>query len=120
MKLPSIGGPGLGTETNNIVEALALWQGLVIAKNKRITRLAVLGDLRIVIQAIVEGNLPNHLHLRKLLNEIQSLVHFFHKVNFFLMLRIHNKEANLAANVGSTLSPSSLQINGSHDFFPLP
>ena len=74
---------GLGTETNNIAEALALWKGLVIAKNKGITRLTVLGDSRIVIQAIVEGTLPNHLHLRQLLTKIQYLVCSFHKSYFF-------------------------------------
>ena len=99
---------GLGTETNNMAEALALWQGLVIAKNKGITRLSVLGDSRIVIQAIVEETLPNHLHLRQLLTKIQSLVRSFHKTNFFHVLRIHNKEADLATNLGSMISPGSL------------
>ena len=61
---------GLGIDTNNIAEALALWQGLLIAKNKGITRLHVLGDSRIVIQAMVEGNLPNNLHLIHLLSKI--------------------------------------------------
>ena len=77
------------TETNNIAEALALWQELVIAKNKRITNIRVLEYLRIVIQAIVEGSLPNHLHLRQLIKRIQSLVCFFHKVDFFHVLRIN-------------------------------
>ena len=111
---------GLGTETNNIAAALALWQGLVIAKNKGITRLNVLGDSRIVIQAMVEGNLPNHLHLRQLLSKIHSLARSFHKAEFYHVLRIHNKEVDLVANLGSMLSPGSLQINGSHEFFPLP
>ena len=111
---------GLGIETNNIVEALALWQGLVIAKNKGVTRLTVLGDSRIVIQAMVEGNLPNHLHLKHLLSKIWSLARSFHKAEFFHVLRAQNKEADLVANLGSMLSPGSLQINKNFDFFPSP
>ena len=103
---------GLGTESNNIIEALALWQGLVIAKNKRINKLIVLGDSRIVIQEIVKGTLPNQLHLRQLIKKIQVLALYFHKIDFYHILRIHNKEANLAANVGTTLIPGSLLING--------
>ena len=40
---------GLGTETNNMVEALALWQGLIQAKNMGINDLIVFGDSRIII-----------------------------------------------------------------------
>ena len=80
----------------------------MISKNKRITRLTVLGDSRIVIQEIVEGTLPNQLHLKQLIKRIQSLVRFFHKVEFFHVLRMHNKEADLVANLGSTLSLGSL------------
>ena len=111
---------GLGIDTNNIAEALALWQGLLIAKNKGITRLHVLGDSRIVIQAMVEGNLPNNLHLRHLLSKIRCLARSFHKAGFFHVLRAQNKEADLAANLGSMLSPCSLQFNKNLDFCPLP
>ena len=107
-------------ESNNITEALALWKGLLIAKNKRITKLSMLGDSRIVIQTLVEGSLPNHLHLSQLMKRIQSLARYFHKIDFFHVLGIHNKEADLAANVGTSLSVGSLLINGYYAFCPLP
>ena len=103
---------GLGTKTNNIVEALALWKGLSIAKNQRKTELIVMGDSRIVIQAIVEKALPNHMHLRQLIKKIQILAHYFHKIDFYHILHTHNKEADLDVNVGTTLNFDSLLING--------
>ena len=42
----------IGRETNNIAEALALWQGLMIAMSWGINDLIVLGDSRIIIQAL--------------------------------------------------------------------
>ena len=103
---------GLGMETNNIAEALALWQGLLIAKNKRITERTVLRDSRIVIQALVENSLPNQMHLQQLIKTIHTLAHSFHKIDFYHVLRINNKEADLVANLGTTLSFRSLLING--------
>ena len=107
---------GLGSETNNIAEALALWQGLLIAKNQGNVELTVLGDSRIVIQAMAENSLPNQMHLRHLIKKIKILALSFLKIDFFHVLRIHNKEADLAANLGATLSPGSLLINGFSSF----
>ena len=64
---------GLGSETNNIAEALALWQGLWISKNQGITELIVLGDSRIIIQAMTENSLPNQMHLKHLIQKIKLL-----------------------------------------------
>ena len=103
---------GLGIETNNISKALALWQGLLISKNQRISDITVLGDSRIIIQAMVENSLPNQMHLQHLIRKIHVLSLSFHKIDFFHILHNHNKEANLAANIGTTLSSGVLLING--------
>ena len=55
---------GLGDDTNNMVEALAIWQGMRIAKTHGIFELTVLGDSRIIIQALTENLTPNQMHLR--------------------------------------------------------
>ena len=107
---------GLGSETNIIAEALALWKGLWISKNQGITELTVLGDLRIIIQAMVENSLPNQLHLRHLIKKIKNLAFSFLKIHFFHVLRLHNKEAGLTTNLGTTLGLRSLLINGINSF----
>ena len=50
---------GLGTYTNNMAEAFALWHWISIAKNQEIRELIVLGDSKIVIQDLAENSLPN-------------------------------------------------------------
>ena len=92
-----------------MVEALALWQGLQIAKNQGITKLTVLGDLRIIIQAMTENSLPNQMHLKQLIQKIKLLSLSFFKIEFYHVLRKTNKEADRAANLGSSLSFGELK-----------
>ena len=61
---------GLGIDTNNMAEALALWQGLRIAEDLGITELIVIGDSRVVIRALAENLLQTQLGLRHLLRKI--------------------------------------------------
>jgi hypothetical protein len=44
---------GLGVETNNVAEALALWKGLNQASHLGITYLTVVGDSRLIIQVVI-------------------------------------------------------------------
>ena len=62
---------GLGDDTNNMAEALALWQGLRIAKTHGIIELSVLGDSRNIIQALNENLIPNQMHLKQLIHKIK-------------------------------------------------
>eukprot|EP00253_Pinus_taeda_P022475 PITA_22475 len=50
---------GLGIETNNRAQALALWQGLNLAINKNILSLSVFGDSRLIIQALLFPKTPH-------------------------------------------------------------
>ena len=86
---------GLGSKTNNMVEALAHC-----------------GDSRIIIQAMAENSPPNQMHLKHLIKKIKILSLSFLKIDFFHVLRKNNKEVDRAANLGSTLSFSTLIING--------
>ena len=93
---------GLGSETNNMVEALALWQGLRISKNQGMTELTILGDSRIIIQAVTKNSIPNQMHLKNLIQKIKLLSLSFSKTRFYHVLRKNNKEADQAANLGSS------------------
>ena len=92
-----------------MAEALALWQGIQIAKNQGITELTVIGYLRIIIQAMAENSLPNQMHLKQLIQKIKLLSLSFFKIEFYHVLRKTNKEADGAANLGSSLSFGELK-----------
>ena len=111
---------GLGTKTNNMAKVFALLQGLSIAKNRRITNLIVLGDSRIVIQALADNSLPNQMHLRRMIKKIKVLSHSLCKIEVFHVLQKHNSEADQANDTGSTLNFNSLLINGVSSYCPLP
>ena len=111
---------GLERETNNIAEALALWQGLQIAKTRGINEIIVLGDSRIIIQALAENTLPSQMHLRQMIRKIQALVSSFRKIEFFHILRKFNNKADRGTNIGSALGYGILKCNGLSSFCQLP
>ena len=43
---------GLGQNSNNIAEIIAIWQGLMQARSLSINKLAIIGDSRIIMQAL--------------------------------------------------------------------
>ena len=102
---------GLGTETNNMAEALALWQGLIQAKNMGINDLIVFGDSRIIIQALNQSSRISNLQLRQTLNRIQRTILTFKQVEIYHILRKLNSAPDIAANEGVLLSKGELLTN---------
>ena len=78
-KLESTFSWGLGRETNNVAEALALWKGLHLSRNQGINELIVLGDSRLIIQALFDNSLQSQMHIRQLIRKIQNLAKSFYK-----------------------------------------
>ena len=54
---------GLGKKTNNAAEILAIWQGLNQARRLAIKKLTILGDSRIIIQALILRKAPGNMEL---------------------------------------------------------
>jgi ribonuclease HI len=54
---------GLGEDTNNMAEALSLWQGLIQARELGINEISVIGDSQLLIQALVTNSLPNQMKI---------------------------------------------------------
>ena len=52
---------GLGHETNNRVEALALWHGLNLAIKRNLLSISVFGDSRLIIQAMNSQKIPSQV-----------------------------------------------------------
>ena len=77
---------GLGDDTNNMVEAMTIWQGLRIAKTHGISKLTVIGDSRIVIQALAENLIPSQMLLRRIIHKILAQVLSFNNIEFYHVL----------------------------------
>ena len=55
-----------------MAEALALRQGLILAKNHGIKDIVVIGDSRLVIQALNSGNLLEDMKIQQLLKKSKA------------------------------------------------
>lgn len=111
---------GLGKESNNRAEALALWQGLSQAIKGNVRSISVFGDSRIIIQALHSKKNPSQLQLSIILRRIKSFLPKFHKISFYHILRNLNSQADLEANQGVLLSKGSLSVNQIDCFCNIP
>jgi len=111
---------GLGVNTNNTTEALTLWQGLNQALRLNVQDLVVIGDSRLIIQALATHRLPNQLKLWHILGKIKLLLKSFHSGQLFNILRDLNGESDQAPNLATPLSKGSLFLNEIENFSPIP
>jgi hypothetical protein len=65
---------GLGIETNNRAEALALWQGLNQAIIHNVQDLVIIGDSRLIIQALILRKRVKNAKLQHILEKIHLLL----------------------------------------------
>jgi len=103
---------GLGHDSNNKAEALALWQGLKLAHENKIIDLTVFGDSRLIVQAMALKKVPPHLHISRILLKISRIADRFRNIRFYHILRNLNNMADAEANKAVLLSRSFIDING--------
>jgi ribonuclease HI/exonuclease III len=111
---------GLGIDTNNRAEALALWQGLKLAIKHNIQDLIVIGDSRIIIQAMVKKSNPHSIKLQSLLDKIRIITSKLNSCQFYHVLRDQNCSADQEANQGVQLKEGTLSVNGTLDQVEIP
>jgi len=107
---------GLGTKTNNRVEALALWQELIQEISHIIQDLVIIGDSRIVIKALIHQRKLKNAKLNNLLEKIQLLLGNFRSYKLYHVLRNLNEQADIEANEGVLLTAGTMQLKGTEAF----
>jgi ribonuclease HI len=110
---------GLGHNSNNIAEILALWKGLSQARGISFSKLAVIGDSRVIIQALSQKKRPNNFLLAHYYTKINSKVVEFEEIKFFHIIRNLNQLADHEANVGASLRKGVIIVNGDESFCPI-
>ena len=106
--------------SNNQVEAYALHQGLLLAKNMNIHSLTVIGDSTIIISHSRKGSHPPNIHLNVASHQISAITKHFYNVSFFHVIRCNNQIADTQANLEITLEPGSLVVKGLTQRIPIP
>ena len=111
---------GLGIESNNRAEALALWQGLNLAIKRNFLSISAFGYSRLIIQAMKTQKNPYQVHLASILKKIRLILPKFHKISFYHILRKLNSQVDLEANLGSLHSRRSLLVNNVESICNIP
>jgi ribonuclease HI/exonuclease III len=103
---------GLGIASNNLAEALALWQGLCHAQSIGIRDLVIIGDSRLLIQAIVLPKHTKNAKLNNLIERIRLLLRGLRSFQIYHVLRALNRDADIEANRGVELAKGNTLANG--------
>ena len=101
----------IGNNSNNMVESDGLWQGLKQLEVRGIEEAIVLGDSRIIIQAMIEKNHCQNLRRTRQFEIILSILRTFRHLEFFHILHELNGKADLATNKAIPLSNNELYVN---------
>ncbi len=111
---------GLGHSTSTQAEALALLQGLKTLKELNIKEATVIGDSQIIINAMISNTPASDLKLARLIFRIKSLENAFQHLNYYHVLRTHNKDADNEANKAALLSVGVKLKDGEESWEPIP
>ena len=111
---------GLGHSSNNIAEILVLWKGLSQARRSSISNLAVIGDSRVIIQALTHRKTPKNFSLTHYYKKILILMVEFKKIEYYHILRKLNHLVDHEANVGACLRKGVIIVNGNENLSPIP
>ena len=101
----------IGYDTNNMAEAYGLWQGLKQLRVKKVDKVMVFGDSRIIIQAMNGGRRSDNIRIARLIRRIRSIIKLFRKVYFYHILRDLNVLADTAANKAIVADLNDLMVN---------
>ena len=106
----------IGYDSNNMVEAYGLWQGLKQLQKKGVVDVMVFGDSRLVIQALNGGGRGKNKGTTRLINRIRTKTRLFRKVTFYHILRELNVLADKAANKSILIGQNDLVVNSRISF----
>ena len=109
----------IGKDTNNMAEAYGLWQGLKQLENLGVKEAIVIGDSRLIIQAMNGKIQRTNSRLSVLIKRIQSISRTFRHLEFFHILREVNAKADQATNKAINLQINELYVNH-HSFKDIP
>jgi len=102
---------GLGIDSNNKAKALALWQGLTQALILNLQDLIVVGDSKIIIQALNQNTRVANGQLQHVIDKINLLWRQFHSIQLFHILRGNNTQADEEANAGARFEKGYMRLN---------
>ena len=94
-----------------MAKAYGLWQGLKQVQKVGAEEVVVIGDSRLIIQAVSEGRRGKNERLERLLKRIRDMIKRFRKIEVFHVLRELNMRADNAVNKIIDIGCYELKVN---------
>jgi ribonuclease HI len=109
----------LGVTTNNMAEAYAMYQGVLLAQEQKLSNIIVIGDSKNIIRHFVKGTGPKNSKLKRIIERIRAIMSSFHS-SFYHVPRANNTKADEQQNLAIGKAPGHMEMLGRHLFSPPP
>jgi ribonuclease HI len=68
----------LGVTSNNMVEAYAMYQGPLLAQDRQLSHILVIGDSKNIIRHFFSGTDPNNSKLKRIIDRTRAILSTIH------------------------------------------
>ncbi|MFQ6667002.1 hypothetical protein Gotur_033172 [Gossypium turneri] len=92
-----------------LAEAVACYQGLLFAKETSFVNVEVEGDVRVVIEKVIQGE-DGRANLDSVIADIKAFKNYFHQISFKHVRREANQVAHIIAREGHSKSENTFWI----------
>jgi ribonuclease HI len=97
----------LGVTTNNMAEAYTMYQGVLLAQERKLSSIIIVGDSKNIIQHFVKGTTPKNTKLQRIIERTKETLSSF-QTSFFHILRTNNEEDDVKANQAIGKAPGHM------------
>lgn len=102
------------------MEAYGLYIGLILAHQRGLKEVKILGDPFLVINHMSSNSSTHNDKLNQILKRALGMLAIFDKIHFFHTLRGLNMEADTQANKACQMNEGHSMVNGIEGFLPIP
>jgi ribonuclease HI len=101
----------LGVTTNNMAEAYAMYQGVLLAQERKLNNIIIIGDSKNTIRHFVKGTAPKNSKLKRIIERIKAILSSI-QTSFFHVPHANNEEVDEKANQAIGKAPGHMDILG--------
>jgi ribonuclease HI len=109
----------LGVTTNNMAEAYAMYQGALLAQDRQLSHIIVIGDSKNIIRHFVTGTGPKNSKLKRIIERTRAILSTIHS-SFYHVPCTNNMIADEQANLAIGKAPGHMEVLGRHLFLAPP
>jgi hypothetical protein len=102
-----------------LAEAYALYQGALLAQDRQLSHIIVIGDSKNIIRHFIKRTDPKNTKLKRIIERTRAILSTIHS-SFYHVLHTNNGIADEQENLAIGMGPGHMEVMGRPFFFAPP